>query len=630
MKNKQKFLCFNLLLVLRFVVRPAAGTTRSCGSEPARSTRVVRFLGVVLLLLFPSLVHSTVPGSATCVVLYLDDDSMTCTPGTDVTTLFRDASNNNGYQTTDVHYAAAGTESLSYHKTAAGVQVDPVVKGYSDTAKIVVKYYDSGAWHESQGFLPRKYGDQTIHYDPDHLAVLSSDFFSDGGDYVSCAASGLPDPGICGVDPCGVTYDNTYTDFIEVCGGSADYVDTWDPDQCVGTCKTCAEIEAVEAQACADADTQLLVRSCRSIVKLGWHDVSGEPFAVPGHGESSTFYQCTDASIDDCAQAWTECLSICGGSSANVASYDCDEHGVTEPCSCLDGEDIYEPGRNDPDDYLSGSGDSEPPDGDSSEGETAFTQDPNADSPSSGTDNELLLQIAKNTASNADSDYTSMKNLQSIANNTGQTVDTLDRELNEINSNLKDVSNNTKLTGQQIEYGLHNLSDQVSSVGSTLEGALDDVKDAIDDQDFDVSGVETRLDDVNTNLDDVNTNLEDLQEVPADGGQSVLDSFDTDTGTLLDDAFSDMQDAIEAEMSSAPLDSSDLDGVENQLTGLIPSSGTCSPLVFETPQGDLTVGCDVSANIKTFLAFICAISTVFGVFALVYNEMRPNPVGGDK
>jgi hypothetical protein len=142
-----------------------------------------------------------------------------------------------------------------------------------------------------------------------------------------------------------------------------------------------------------------------------------------------------------------------------------------------------------------------------------------------------------------------------------------------------------------------------------------------------MSGVESRLDKVNKNLKDIKKDTKKLKEIFTEE-YDMVDASPEDVGwgdvvNKYDELTADGQipaSQLEFEGNVANKD----DFIANQILGLFPSGGGCSPYSFSFKGTNITLGdCQTFSNIRLILEWVLVLAAVYRVYAMVLM-LKPN------
>ncbi|MCK5616647.1 hypothetical protein KAR91_83070 [Candidatus Pacearchaeota archaeon] len=211
------------------------------------------------------------------------------------------------------------------------------------------------------------------------------------------------------------------------------------------------------------------------------------------------------------------------------------------------------------------------------------------DSPSSGTDNDLLQAIAdnittlaKNQKADAESAFNQSNDELLALLNANRKTDSTNEELSNIDTKLQEQ--NATLTSQ---------SETLTSIDTKLQQQLDS---------------ETQ-----TGQDDILQTAQSTIEETADQVESEQDA-----------AVSSVQNDITDIQNTAPLGDSLFDNILDPLSPVL-TTGSCEPMVWEIGETgkSLTISCEFSDHLKTILGFLLAVYTIMELTELLYLGMTP-------
>jgi hypothetical protein len=135
----------------------------------------------------------------------------------------------------------------------------------------------------------------------------------------------------------------------------------------------------------------------------------------------------------------------------------------------------------------------------------------------------------------------------------------------------------------------------------------------------------------NENIENLLTDIDEQLQPPdmnnlSDLAGAVGDHISDDQDSAINQAISDISDELLENQISPTI----FDDIVSDMTGIIPSPGSCSPFVIATGIGidglsSLTLTCETSEKIKFMLSWLFASSTLVCVYFMIYAEMRPRP-----
>lgn len=313
-----------------------------------------------------------------------------------------------------------------------------------------------------------------------------------------------------------------------------------------------------------------------------------------------------------CADERSQCYSDCDGSISQFACQDSNSvANIIAPCLCVDGN------PPDPED---------PQEGD--------------------LDNALLKKIVTNT---------------------GLTVD----ELNEINDNTKSIAYSSTVTNDKLTTANSHLSgvnDKLTDSNNLLTGLgsdLSEIKTSSDNIETNTAntaahaatsavnsaGIKNNTFAMKLELEEIKNNTATTSDTLLDvfdflsgdflgldsDVQSMKDSIDTESQTILSDTGQSIDTSVQGEVdlistdvdsivNNSPLGESIFDGVFTPFTSLFPAEQNCIP--FEgnfpsLPEANFTIPCDLSDNFKLIFGWFLSVATLIYLYQTLTTRVVP-------
>jgi len=176
------------------------------------------------------------------------------------------------------------------------------------------------------------------------------------------------------------------------------------------------------------------------------------------------------------------------------------------------------------------------------------------------------------------------------------------------NQYLESIANDVFNTGSNL--GITN--EQLTEANKTLQ---DIAKSVGDDNDVDLSGVEDRLQQqIDTEADNRLTS--------GDVGD-IFDGVTSYGSGVLSDAKDEILDQITSQAATNPVDSTTLDTITSKINSALPQASTCVPIDLSFQEHQIILDCSIADNIKIYMSWIMGVLTVFGVYNLIYNDLKP-------